>query len=247
MDAVSAVLGAGARPVPAAASRSAFVIGNVGKLGGELLNVLLESPLYSRVAVGVRAPMRVVVPKLETVVVPAARAGWDPVVALGWAPDDLYLCIEPATPSFWKIAKPYVAVTSEAAAGIALALRNAGTRRAAVLTPIEALLQLGTVPAIRNVDELAIVNAGYERLLILRPIAGDQMSRTSGFFEAIGAGVVRILASYMTPRALQPIRVRQAAQFAVDSLASLGNGVHIIGAAQLREQVGDPLGGKRLY
>lgn len=238
--------GAESRP-DARAGRGAFVIGNVGKFGGELLNVLLESPLYSRVAVGVRATVRVAVPKLETVVFPAARTGWDPAAAMGWVPDDLYLCIEPETRSFWKIAKPYVAVSSEAASGIALAMRAAGTRRAAVLTPLEALLQLGMVPMIRDADELAIVNAGYERLLILRPVAGDQASPKSGFFEAIGAGVVRILASYMMPRALQPVRVRQAAQAAVDSLANLGNGLHIIGAAQLRELVGDPLGGKRLY
>jgi len=51
----------------------------------------------------------------------------------------------------------------------------------------------------------------------------------------------------MTPRSLQPIRRRQAAQIAVDSLSGLADGVHIIGAAQLREIAGDPMGGKRPY
>ena len=118
-------------------------------------------------------------------------------------------------------------------------MRAAGARRIAVLTPLEALLQLGMASAIRNADELAFANAGYDRVLILRPVADGEASRSSG--------VVRVLASYMTPRSLQPIRRRQAAQAAVDSLASLGNGVHVIGAEQLRERVGDPLAGKRRY
>ncbi len=157
------------------------------------------------------------------------------------------MCIEPETPSYWKTAKPYVAVTSESAVAIAGRMRAAGARRIAVLTPLEALLQLGMASAIRNADELAFANAGYDRVLILRPVADGEASRSSGVLQAIGSGVVRVLASYMTPRSLQPIRRRQAAQAAVDSLASLGNGVHVIGAEQLRERVGDPLAGKRSY
>ena len=165
--------------------------------------------------------------------------------ALGWVPDDLYLCIEPETQSFWKSTRPYVAVTSESAVAIAAQMRAAGVRRVAVVTPLEALLQLGMTPAIRNVDELAIVNAGYQRVLILRPVADAEASRSSGLLEAIGGGVVRILASYMSPRSLQPVRRRQAAQATVESLSTLADGVHVIGAAQLRELVGDPMEGKR--
>ena len=238
MSLVDAALSGGRGAPEVATARSAFIVGNVGKLGGELLNVLLENPRYSRVAVGVSRPMRVVVPKLEAVVMPAA---------LGWVPDDVYLCIEPSKPSFWSRAQPYVAVTSESAVAIAAAMRAGGALRVAVVTPLEALLQLGMMPAIRNADELAIVNAGYQRVLILRPVADGEASGSSGLLQAIGKGVVRILASYMTPQSLQPIRRRQAAQATVDSLFSLADGVHIIGAAQLRELVGDPLSGKRLY
>jgi hypothetical protein len=126
-------------------------------------------------------------------------------------------------------------------------MRARGASRVAVLTPLEALLQLATTPAIRDTDELAIVNAGYQRVLILRPVADGEASRSTGLLQAIGDGVVRVLASYMTPRSLQPIRRRQAARIAVDSLCSLADGVHIVGAAQLRELAGDPMGGKRLY
>jgi len=238
---VSLVDAALAGPPPKAAgegARGAFLLGNVGKLGAELLNVLLESTLYARVAVGVRTPMRVAVPKLETVMAPAVPT---------WAPDDVYLCIEPEAVSFWKTKTPYVALTGESAAAVAAALRAGGASRVAVVTPLEALLQLAMAPTIRDVDELAIVNAGYQRVLILRPVADGAASRSSGMLQAIGSGVVHALASYMTPRSLQPIRRRQAARITVESLSRLADGVHVIGAAQLRELGGDPLGVKRRY
>jgi len=235
---VDAALAGPPRKPASEAARSAFIVGNVGKLGAELLGLLLESTQYSRVAVGVRKPIRVVVPKLETVTMPGSPA---------WVPDDVYLCIEPESHSFWKLATPYAALTSRLAAEAALALRARGARRVAVLTPLEALLQLGATPAIHDADELAIVNAGYERVVVLRPVADGAASRSGGMLQSAGEGVVRVLASYMTPRSLQPVRRRHAAQAAVDSLCTLADGVHVIGAAQLRELVGDPLGGKRLY
>lgn len=238
MSLVGAALAGPPKLREAAGARSAFIVGNVGKLGGELLNALLENPQYSRVAVAVHAPVRVVVPKLETVVMPAS---------FGWVPDDLYLCIEPEAPSFWKSTRPYVAVSSESAAAIAARMRTAGSSRVAIVTPLEALMQVGGTPAIRNADEFAIVNAGFERVVILRPVADGNAPPSEGLLQAIGNGVVRILASYMTPRSLQPIRRHQAARLAVDSLSKLADGVHIIGAAQLRELAGDPMAGKRLY
>ncbi|MEO8143902.1 MAG: hypothetical protein ABI654_06765 [Betaproteobacteria bacterium] len=242
-----ALAGAQHSTVTAAATRSAFIIGNTGKLGEELLNVLLESTLYSQVCVGVRKTMRSHVAKLASVVVPAGRGDWDPCADMKRAPEDLYLCIEPEAKSFWKIAKPYVAISSEWAAALARRMRAAGARRLAVITPLEALLQMGAVPAIRDTDELAILAAGFERTLLLRPVGDATSAPASGFFEKVGGGVVRTLGSYMTPQALQPVRVRQVARMAVDTLATMGDGVQVIGASRLRELVGDPLGGKRAY
>jgi hypothetical protein len=45
----------------------------------------------------------------------------------------------------------------------------------------------------------------------------------------------------MSPKHLQPVRLRRAAQAAVDTLATMDDGVQIVGAARLRELVGDPL------
>lgn len=53
--------------------------------------------------------------------------------------------------------------------------------------------------------------------------------------------VTGTLGSYMTPKSLQPVRVRRAAQLAVDTLAAMPDGVEILGAGRLRELVGDPL------
>jgi hypothetical protein len=233
---VDAALAAGARAPVEATARSAFVVGNVGKLGAELLNILLESPRYRSVTVAVRRPMQVHLPRLEAAVVPASHEDWHP-----GAPDDAFLCIETPSKSFWKTEKPYLELSSAFAARLAARLRAAGTRRVAVITPLEALLQMGSVPAIRDGDEMSIVNAGFERVLVLRPVQEAGRAAGAGFFGSLGGLVVSTLGSYMSPKGLQPVRVRHAAQAAVDALATMADGVQIVGAARLRELVGDPL------
>ncbi len=228
--------------------RGALVIGNVGKLGDELLNVLLESPAYARVAVGVGKPMRSHVAKLEPLLVPkGAPADWKPAAQLRWVPEDLFLCIEPAARSFWKIDKPYVAISSGQAAQIALSLRAAGSRRVAIITPLEAILQIGTAPAIQSQDEMSIVSAGFERVLVLRPSEDGRSEEGGGFFPAVGRAVTGTLGSYLTPKSVQPVRVRRAAELAVQTLATMTEGVQVIGAARLRELVGDPMESKRRF
>lgn len=240
-DLRQALAGAQHAPAAPAVARAAFVIGNTGKLGEELLNVLLESPCYSVVHVGVRKAMRSHVPKLHPVVVPGDLAAWDPCAGLNAAPEDLYLCIEPEARSFWKIPKPYVAITSRQAAAIARRMRAGGAARIAVITPLEAILQMGAAPVIRDTDELAILEAGFERMLVLRPIDDVRRAAAPGFFARVGGVVTGTLGSYMTPKSLQPVRVRRAAQVAVDTMASMPDGVEILGAERLRELVGDPL------
>lgn len=236
-----ALAGAQHAPAAAAVSRSAFIIGNTGKLGEELLNVLLESPQYSAVHVGVRKAMRSHVPKLHPMVAPGDLAAWDPCAGMEPGPEDLYLCIEPEAKSFWKIPRPYVAITSPQAAAIARRMRAGGAVRIAVITPLEAILQMGAAPVIRDTDELAILEAGFERMLVLRPIDDARRTATPGFFARVGGVVTGTLGSYMTPKSLQPVRVRRAAQVAVDTLAAMQDGVEILGAGRLRELVGDPL------
>jgi hypothetical protein len=234
MDLVGSALGANWPPKPAPGMRTAFVIGNVGKLGDELLNVLLENPAYERVVVAVEKPMQVTLARLETI-------AWNPAAKLAGAVDDLYLCLEPRHLSYWKTTKPFVEIASEQALAVARAARAAGATRAMVLTPLEALEQMGGAPLIRSGDEIELVAAGFERLVLLRPTRDGQDAAAGNLGERVGAGVVRALTSYMTPKGLQPVRVRRAAQVAMESLAQLEDGVHVIGAQRLRELTGDPL------
>lgn len=234
MDLGGSALGANWPPKPAPGQRTAFVIGNVGKLGDELLNVLLENPVYDRIRVAVEKPMQVTLARLETVT-------WDPASQLAGPFDDLYLCLEPRQQSYWKTTKPYVELESAQAVAVARAARAAGATRALVLTPLEALEQMGGTPLIRSSDEIELVATGFERLLLLRPTREAGAAAADSLGERVGAGVVRALTSYMTPKGLQPVRVRRAVQVAMESLASLEDGVHVIGAQRLRELTGDPL------
>ena len=243
-DLRQALAGAQHVPAAAAASRSAFIIGNTGKLGEELLNVLLERPEYAAVHVGVRKAMSSHVPRLHPLAAPGDLLDWNPCAGMTRAPDDAYLCIEPEAKSFWKIAKPFVAITSAQAAALARRLRAAGASRVAVITPLEAILQMGMAPAIRDTDELAILEAGFARMLVLRPSQEGGRRAAPGFFARVGGVVTGTLASYMTPKSLQPVRVRHAALAAVETLATMADGVQVMGAERLRELVGDPMAGR---
>lgn len=243
-DLQQALAGAQHAPATATVQRAAFVIGNTGKLGEELLNVLLESPRYTAVHVGVREAMRSYVPKLHPLVAPGDLGAWDPCAGMKRAPEDLYPCIELGAKSFWKIPKPYVAITSPQAATLARRMRAGGAVSVAVITPLEAILQLGAAPAIRDTDELAILESGFTRMLVLRPIDDARRAAAPGFFGTVGGVVTRTPGSYMTPKSLQPVRVGRAAQATVDTLASMGDGTRVMGAEQLRELVGDPMDAK---
>jgi hypothetical protein len=221
--------------------RSAFVLGNVGKLGEELLNAVLESPHYAGVAVGVRRTMRTVTSRLKPLVLPDDRAAWDPAAALGRAPDDVFICLEAPRVSYWKVATPYVAVKSEEMVAFAQRMRAAGTSRIAVLTPMEAHEHLGAGSFIRSVDEIALIEAGFSRVVILRPSVEECAAATGGLGESVANLVLRTLRSVMTPKHLEPVRTLRAARITVDALARLDDGVHVIGAARLRELAGDPL------
>lgn len=237
-------LGAALRGPPGGApeaKRTAFVIGNVGKLGAELLNVVLEDRAYDQVGVAIERPMHVTMARLRPVPCPAPGRPWDPAAALGRKVDDVFLCIEPRAASFWKTVQPYVALDSVGAVSLARELAARGARRALVVTPLEALEQMGATPALRNADEVDLIAAGFERLVLVRPTRDAQRPATEGFLERLGAGVARTLGGYMTPRHLRPIRVRKAALAAMSALGAAGTGVEIIGAERLRELAGEPV------
>ena len=237
-------LGAALRGPPAAApeaKRTAFVIGNVGKLGAELLNVVLESPAYDQVGVAIGRPMHVTLPRLRPVPRPASGSPWTPAQVLGRPVDDVFFCIEPHTVSFWKAQRPYVPLDSAEVVRVARELRGQGARRALLVTPLEALEQMGAAPALRNVDEVALIAVGFERLVLVRPTRESVQAAASGILERLGAAVVRTLGSYMTPRTLRPIRVRRAAIAAIAALAAAEEGIEVIGAERLRELAGEPV------
>lgn len=100
---------------------------------------------------------------------------------------------------------------------------------------------MGAAPALRNVDEVALIAVGFERLVLVRPTRESVQAAASGILERLGAGVVRTLGSYMTPRTLRPIRVRRAAIAAIAALAAAEEGIEVIGAERLRELAGEPV------
>ena len=222
----------------ARAARSALALGTVGRIGEELINCLLESPAYNSVSVGVEAPLRSVVPRLQPWQVSAAAladlARAEPADLEVPRVDDVFCCISEAR-SHFKRDQAYVQLRKEQIPALARLAARRGAKRFILLAPLSAFLQLSASTAgLIDVRESDLVNLGFEALIIARPTADYATAQGNVLERLIGWGAKAIM-QIMIPQRLQPLRARQIAQAAVNAASLLGTGVHIVGAHEIAE------------
>jgi hypothetical protein len=236
---------------PPAASRSALAIGTVGRIGEELINCLLENPLYSAVNVVVEAPLRSMMPRLQPWLVSADAMADLPSATSAQISlprvDDVFCCISDAR-SYFKRDQAYVQLRNEQIPPLAQLAAQQSARRFILLAPLSAFLQF-TAPSggLLNVRESDLVALGFETLIIVRPAADYATAEGNVLERLIGWGAKAIM-QIMIPQRLQPLRARQIAQAAVNSARLLGTGVHVVGADRIAELAapGVPIKPKRM-
>jgi hypothetical protein len=245
-------LAAGRTPtVQPAASRTALAIGTVGRVGEELINCLLEDPIYSTVSIAVEAPLRSMMPRLQPWLVSA-----DAMTSLPTATpahlslprvDDVFCCISDAR-SYFKRDQAYLQLRNEQIAPLAQLAAQQGARRFILLAPLSAFLQL-TSPSGGLIDmrESDLARIGFETLIIVRPAADYATAQGNVIERLIGWGAKAIM-QIMIPQRLQPLRARLIAQAAVNSARLLGAGVHVVAADRVAELAapGVPIKPKRM-
>jgi hypothetical protein len=222
----------------ARASRSALALGTVGQIGEELINCLLESPAYSSVSVGVEAPLRSVVPRLQPWQVPAAAladlARVEPADIELPRVDHVFCCISDAR-SYFKRDQAYVQLRKEQIPALARLAAQRGAKRFILLAPLSAFLQLSaSAGGLIDVRESDLTSLGFEALIIVRPTADYATAQGNVLERLIGWGAKAIM-QIMIPQRLQPLRARQIAQAAVNAASLLGAGIHIVGAHEIAE------------
>lgn len=201
-----------------------------GALGEELLAQLLASDGYRQVVVGVTQSLG------------SATARFSPWVVGQGLPvvDEAWICLT-GEETFVPSASPIHRVDD---AGLLEAARTAqacGARRLVVVSPLAALLQMnGATQAAGSAAEIALVEMGFEQLLIVRPTAADRELAGGNLAQRLVRSAARALADIMLPQYARALSAKSAAAAIVDAVAALPaehKGVRVLGARELMQRI----------
>ena len=211
----------------AARARAALALGLVGALGEELLAALVASSDYHTVHVGVARAITSAATRFRP-----WQIGYGTPVA-----DDAYVCIT-GQETFVPSATPIRRFNELEVLAAAQMARDAGARRLVLVAPLAALLQLGAATrTLSSNDEIALVEMGFEQLLIVRPTAADDTRRLPGWLQNLARLAGRTLADLMLPSYARALSARAAARAIVEAARTAQPGVTVLGAKELAQIV----------
>jgi len=203
--------------------RSALALGLVGGLGEELLASLMAAPEYHAVFVGVTTMIGSASPKFK----PWLVGRGTPVVEhafIGVTGDETFV---PSASPIRRYGEADVLAAARAA-------RDAGATTLVLVAPLAALLQMGEATrTLASVDDVALVEMGFERLLIVRPTAADDPRRAANAMAAMVRAAGRALADLMLPSYVRALSARNMAPAILDALREMKPGVTVLGAREL--------------
>lgn len=207
----------------ASPTRSALALGLVGGLGEELLAGLVAASEYRAVHVGVRHMIGTAATRFRPWVVGYGT----PVV------DDAFIGIT-GEETFVPKASPIRRYGEAELLDAARTARNAGASTLAVIAPLPALLQMGEATRLlSSVDEVALVEMGFERLIFVRPTAADDLRRAPSLALSLLRSAGRALADLMLPAYTQALSARSAARAIIEAVRGAPPGVTVLGAKEL--------------
>jgi hypothetical protein len=212
--------------------RTALVAGAVGRRGEALLNRVLGSGDYERVAALAEAPMALGVRAL-------VLAPLDSLPALA---DAFILQSDPeqaSSRSFYGRDAPFVQVHAGNLLAIAHAAVARGARRIVLISPMPAWQQVGDFHrGLGDATELALAQLPVESLVVLRP-APDTGRTARGLLERI-AGVYLSLQLLMMPKSIPTLTSEQLSRAAIEAMRGASAGVTVLGAERIADLLGTP-------
>ncbi len=195
------------------APRSALIAGATGLIGGFLLEMLLEEPLYRQVHALVRRPLDRRHQKLIPVVTDFDRLNDSPGQTDAFHVDDVFCCLGTTIKTagtqeaFRKVDLEYVVTLARLA-------RAAGARRFFLVSTIGA--DPGSSNSylhVKGATESAVAACGYPALHLFRPsiLSGRRQESRPG--ERIGLFVMRLLTPFLVGplRRFRPVQARTVA------------------------------------
>lgn len=222
VDPVNAALSS--RPAPSRApARVALALGMAGALGEELLALLIGSSQYRQVVVGVTQPMG------------SAAARFSPwVVGQGFPiVDEAWICVT-GDETFVPSASPIHRVAEAGLLDAAAVAKSCGASRLAVVAPLAALLQMNAATqTVSSASEIALVEMGFEQLVIVRPTAADVDTAGASLPQRLVRSAARAMADIMLPQYARALSAKSAARAIVDEVAAAPGGISVVGAREL--------------
>lgn len=212
------------RPAPARAPvRVALALGLAGALGEELLALLIASSAYRQVVVGVTQPLG------------SATARFSPwVVGHGYPiVDEAWICVT-GDETFVPSASPMYRVDEAGLLEAAAVAKSCGAARLTVVAPLAALLQLGAgAQSVSSASEIALVEMGFNPLVIVRPTAADTDEPGASLPHRIVRSAARAVADIMLPQYARALSAKSAARAIIEANAAAPRGVTVVSARAL--------------
>lgn len=198
----------GAPPPPVnPASATLLVAGGGGALGSAVLENVLAAQRFRGVRVLVTQPLRASLPGLETV----AFDGPDTPVAEPLA--QIALIVFDTKRHANGREEAFLHPAPGELTALALWLRRAGVRDLVVVMPHRAAsLPQALKAGLANLDEHAVVELGFERVVFVRSARAPSAERAQRWLQRVADSVLAQL-RMMTPQPDQPVRASKVAQF----------------------------------
>lgn len=208
----------------------ALALGMAGALGEELLALLIADSAYRQVVVGVTQPLG------------SATARFSPWVVGQGLPvvDEAWICLT-GDETFVPAASPIRRVAAAQLLEAARTAQACGARRLVVVAPLAALLQMNAATqTVASADEIALVEMGFEQLVIVRPTAADGDDAGASLPVRLVRSAARAVADIMLPQYARALSARSAARAivaAVNQPEQPERAVTVLGARELMKLI----------
>ncbi len=210
-----------ASPPSAVARRQLLVAGGGGPLGSAVLERLLGSGAWDRVAVLVEQPIEVALRGLEAWPTSWLAGNSAPPQPLSfdrplWQPDTAVVVFDRERHHYRREVALHRPLPDRLPA-LAHGLRALGVTRLVLVMPhAPGLLPQALRAGLASLDELAVAALGFEQLVVVRPAdLGGAAGGANGLLPRLGRALLAQL-HWMVPQREQPLRAAKVAQFVAE-------------------------------
>ncbi len=147
--------------------------------------------------------------------------------------DEAWICVT-GDETFVPGASPIHRVAEAGLLDAASVAKSCGAARLTVIAPLAALLQMNAATqTVSSTSEIALVEMGFDPLVIVRPTAADGDAPDASLPQRIVRNAARAVADIMLPQYARALSAKSAARAIVDAAAAAPRGVSVVGAREL--------------